>query len=370
MEKEYGCTMKKKNQAGFSLLEMIVAISLFVIVTGSVYALLELGRSDRSRSSRRGDTQKNARVAMYLLGRDVMNAGLGYHKTGGLVPDDFLTARLGVPTEVGSTRDTLTSVSCGNNVFTNRELATNQKTDAIAFIYRDLDYNNGKTIVVTDEVGTGSATQVVLQTNATDFASVNNNDLFLAETKTSQIVGIVTSKDAATNRIIVDSIDNLGLNQARNLNDGNGNYIGSLLRKCTSLSDTNCTTYTGGIVLKKIEMVSYQISSNGTFIRSVYGNNKDLAASDQIQQRAIAYGVKDFQIRYQLIDGTIVDDPVVGVDGIRGTADDIQTNMNNVRYVSVVLTVSSTEVDEKTGVAEEITLNSSFSLRNMGYDDK
>ena len=106
---------KKSNQAGFSLLEMLIAVSLFIIVTGSIYTLLELGRSDRNRTSRRGDTQKNARIAMYLIGRDVMNAGLGYHKTGSLVPDDFLANRLGVAVDPNAGRDTLTSVACGNN---------------------------------------------------------------------------------------------------------------------------------------------------------------------------------------------------------------------------------------------------------------
>lgn len=365
---------KRKNQAGFTLLEMLVAIGIFTIVTGSMYALLELGRSERNRTSRRGDTQKNARIAMYLIGRDVMNAGLGYHKTGALVPDDFLSNRLGVAFDPNSGRDTLTSVSCGNNVFTNKFLPSTQKTDSIAFIYRDLDFNSGRPIVVTDEVGTSTATPVVLQTNATDLASLNNNDLFLAETKTSQIVALLTSKDTVNNRISVDSGDNLGLNQARNTKDGSGNYIGSILRKCTSTSDTNCTTYTGvgggSINLKKIEMVSYQVSYDGTLLRTIYGNNKDGTKTDQIQQRAIAYGVQDFQIRYQLLDGSIVDDPVVGADGTRGTSDDLPTNMNNVRYVMITMTVSSTEVDEKTGAAELITLSSTFSLRNMGYDDK
>lgn len=383
---------KKLIQAGFSLLEMLIAVSLFIIVTGSIYTLLELGRSDRSRTSRRGDTQKNARIAMYLIGRDVMNAGLGYHKTGGLVPDDFLANRLNVPFDSGAGRDTLTSVACGNNVFTNKFLPSGQKTDAIAFIYRDLDFNGGKPVAVIDEVGTSSATKIVFQLPtptptpsplpsktpsfdaATNFSNVSNNDLFLAETKTSQIVGIVTSKDATNYRLNIDSTDNLGLNQERNKKDASNNFIGSLFRKCTSTSDTNCTTYdgtqAGGLVLKKIEMVSYQVTNDGTLVRTIYGNNTSGAVTDQIQQRAIAYGVQDFQIQYQMLDGSIVDDPVVGPDGTRGTSDDLPTNMNNVRYITIALTVSSTEVDEKSGAAEVITLNSTFALRNMGYDDK
>jgi prepilin-type N-terminal cleavage/methylation domain-containing protein len=358
---------RKDNQSGFSMLEMVIAIFIFTLITASMFAVLELGRSDRNRTSRRGDTQKNARIAMYLIGRDVMNAGLGYHKTGGLVPDNFLNIQLGVPFDPGNGRDTLTSVACGNNVFANKFLPATEKTDSIAFLYRDLDHNNGNPIPVSDEVG--SAGNVILQTNAASLGVINNNDLFLAETKTSQIVGIVTSKNTGANRIVLDSIDNLGLNQARN-----AGINGSLLRKCNSNADTGCTTYDagvgGGIVLKKIEMVGYQVDNDGTLMRTIYGNDKDKPANDQVQKRAIAYGVQNFQIRYQLKTGEIVDDPVVGVDQIRGTSDDTPLAMNDVRYVSISLTVSSTEIDEKTGKPEIIILNSTFSLRNMSYDDK
>ena len=360
-------SVKRNRQAGFSLLEMIVATTIFIMVTGSIYGLLELGREDRNRTSRRGDTQKNARIAMYLIGRDVMNSGLGYHKTGALVPDDFVKNRLGVPLESGTGRDMLTSIVGGNNVFSNRFLSASEKTDSIAFLYRDLDFNNGQAIVVTDEVGNTGASKTVLQSNAADTAAVTNNMLFLAETKSSQAVEMITSKDTATNRLNIDALDNIGLNQSRNGTNGN------ILRKCASVSDTNCTTYTGitggQILLKKVEMVSYQVSNDGTFLRTVYGNNPDEPASNQIQQRAIAYGVQNFQVKYQLKNGTIVDDPVVGTDGLRGTADDTPLSMNDVRYISIAMTVSSTELDEN-GAAEVLTLNSTFSLRNLSYDEK
>lgn len=365
---------KKSSQAGFTMIEMLVAIGLFIMVTGFMYTLLELGRTDRNRTSRRGDTQKNARIAMYMIGRDVMNAGLGYHQTGALVPTPFLTGRLVAPIGVGAARNMLTAVASGNNVYANQYLPETQKTDVIIFAYRDLDFNNGKPIVVTDEVGSTSNNSVILQSNASDIANINNNDLFLAETKNSQVVVMVTSKNTSNNRLTLNSGDNLGLNQARNTKDGGGKFIGSILRKCANSSDENCTTYTGvtggSINLKKINLVGYQVSNDGTLTRTIYGNNKDGTPTDQLQQRAVAYGVQDFQIRYQMANGSIVDDPIAGVDGTRGTADDLPTNMNNVRYVTITMTVSSTELDERTGQAEQITLSSTYALRNITYDDK
>src|SRR3982751_3411506 len=88
------------RQSGFSLLELLIAMVIFMIVTGSIYGLLSLGRYDRNRSSRRTDVLKNARVAVHMIGRDVLNAGLGYHRRGAMAPDNFNSSKLGVTADV------------------------------------------------------------------------------------------------------------------------------------------------------------------------------------------------------------------------------------------------------------------------------
>jgi prepilin-type N-terminal cleavage/methylation domain-containing protein len=126
-------------QQGFSLLEMMVAVTIFLIVTGSVFGLLQIGRIDRNRSSRRSDMLKNARTAIHLMGRDVLNAGMSFHKTGAIVPDNFLSTRLGIPVDADTQRDILTSVISGNNLFTNAlNPDTTVRTDMISFSYREM----------------------------------------------------------------------------------------------------------------------------------------------------------------------------------------------------------------------------------------
>ena len=124
----------KKSQMGFSLLEMMVSIVIFLIVTGAIYGLLQISRIDRNRSSRRSDMMKNARTAVHLIGRDVLNAGLGYHRRGAVVPDNFISTRLGVPTDANVDRDILTSIVVGNNINTNSlNTDTTVRTDLISF---------------------------------------------------------------------------------------------------------------------------------------------------------------------------------------------------------------------------------------------
>ena len=134
----------EKRESGFSLLELLIAMVIFLIVTGSIYGLLSLGRYDRNRSSRRSDVLKNARVSVHMIGRDVLNAGLGYHRVGAMVPDNFNATQLGVPNDVDAARDMLTSLVVGNNINTNTLSTTaGLKTDTIAFAYRDVDFNCG-----------------------------------------------------------------------------------------------------------------------------------------------------------------------------------------------------------------------------------
>ena len=51
---------------GFSLIEVIISMVIFLIVTTAIYGLLQVARVDRNRSSRRADILKNARVAVHL----------------------------------------------------------------------------------------------------------------------------------------------------------------------------------------------------------------------------------------------------------------------------------------------------------------
>ena len=51
-------TARDKSQRGFSLIEMLVAMVIFLIITSAIYGLLAMGRTSRNRSSRRTDVLK------------------------------------------------------------------------------------------------------------------------------------------------------------------------------------------------------------------------------------------------------------------------------------------------------------------------
>jgi type IV pilus assembly protein PilW len=66
-----------RPQAGFSLVELLVAMVVTLVVSGAIYGLLAGGQNAFRREPELADRQQNIRVAMDLLKADVAAAGAG-----------------------------------------------------------------------------------------------------------------------------------------------------------------------------------------------------------------------------------------------------------------------------------------------------
>jgi prepilin-type N-terminal cleavage/methylation domain-containing protein len=354
---------RKADESGFSLVEMIIAMVIFMIVIGSIYGLLQIGLIDRNRASRRSDVLKNARAAMHLISRDALNAGLSYNKSGAIVPDDFISTRLGLPADVDTERDVLTSVLGGNNLFFDiLNPDTDARTDLLSFSYRDSDFNGGNVISLSGATNvSGAPSTVRLQSAPNEARNAKGYDLLLVESDSSQIAVMATGLPS-TSAIDIAPGDPLGINQPL---DGSGTGA-SLLQKCTPIVTENCTTYVASV--KRFFWVAYKVKSDGTLIRMTFGNNAGSPAADQIQELPVAYNIEDFQVLYVLEDGSTTENPSAGADGIAGTDDDRPSDFNLVRQITVTIKVQATENDEQLGKPESITLNGTFSTRNLEYD--
>lgn len=355
--------INSSEQNGFSLVEMLISMVVFLIVTASIYGLLNVGQISRNRSSRRTDVLKNARAAMHLIGRDALNAGLSYHKKGAIVPDDFLEDILEVPADTDDERDILTAVIAGDNLHENNlQDDPNKKTDIIAFAFRDLNFNAGNTIDLLDVKAGADSSTVRLELNTSVTDNIKPFDLVLIETDNTQ-VGAVVSSIVDSKNIDLAVGDPLDLNLPR---DGS-EIDGTLLKKCNPPTLVeHCVDQVTS--LKRFYWVSYRVKRDGTLVRTIYGNNTGKPADEQIQEQPLAYNVKDLQFKYVLANGAVTDNPVAGDDGEVGTEDDRPNDFNLIRQVSVKIVVQSTELDEQTKKPETIELNSIFSLRNLQYD--
>jgi Tfp pilus assembly protein PilW len=81
-----------KNEAGFSIMELLVAMVVMIFITGAATTLLVSGFSVRSREDQRSEGTADARRALNIISREVASAGyqlplgLTYAAPGGTKP--------------------------------------------------------------------------------------------------------------------------------------------------------------------------------------------------------------------------------------------------------------------------------------------
>ncbi len=335
---------KISSEKGFSLVEMMISIVIFLLAVAMIFQLMNFGIKQRNFINNRVDSVKGARIALSYIRRDLINAGLSYHGTGGIVPDNFTNRTFRAAADADTEQDFLTGITVGSNVSAN-SLNTATDMDAIGLVTRDLSFNGGNSLNFTSTSASGS--KVIVQTAAGGTAACNLYDLYLFTLgTTSQVVGLVTAIDAVNNRLTLDVFPNdpLGINLSAN---GAGNALNPLV--ITSTSGT----------FKKINFISYSIDGTGNLIRTTYANQTGQTSANQTVSSPIISNVQDFQLRYLLDDGTFTDDPTNGNDGRAN-----QSRMNKVIEVEVSITI----LQDATSNAAE-TIKEVISTRNLQYKE-
>jgi len=345
----------KQNQAGFSLIELSVAMVIFLIVMGAVFGVLQVGNMLRSTINNSSETVNNARVSVNSVGRDATNAGLGYSRVGAVVPDDLGNSLMGIVADGNTSRDVFTAIMSGNEIDTSSLSLSGEKNDVVAFMFRDLDFNSGSPLVITG-VDSGGA-YVDLDTATGACSECNDYDLYLVESANgNHALGLATDIRDSQSSIRFHHTDPLGLNQKTNTAVDDR----SILTPCGVGEITGCFSYTPQATVKRVFLTSYRVKSDGTLVRITFGNNRGEAAANQIQETPLANGVQRFQVRYLLQDGTFTDDP--------SNANVDQGNMNEIVQIEVSITIRPSESGGTTTSTQLINLSSTFSTRNIRYD--
>jgi prepilin-type N-terminal cleavage/methylation domain-containing protein len=350
---------RNTREAGFTLLEMIVAIAIFVVVIGAMYALLEVGRSDTFNTKERTETMQNARIALNTIGRDASNAGVGYWKGGARAPDGTLQRLLFLPSETDGEDDLLTPLVPGNGVKPVVVDGATVNTDAITLVYQDDTFNNNHGVAVTAR---NSTTNTLTVDNSAPCAS-GDLYVYIIDDGNEPALGSLTSLPSATT-LRFSAGDPLGLN-----NPGASSTFFDLDPQASC---------------KRITWVTYFVNPEGVLVRRIYGNTarivgagvEDGGAGGIVPDGAggqgvgfvempLAYGVEDFQIQYVMEDGTTVDDVLASVDPLTGQPIPASSNRQLVRVVRVSLRLRGSQIDPKTGQPIRVAITSSFYTPNL-----
>jgi prepilin-type N-terminal cleavage/methylation domain-containing protein len=339
-----------RTETGFTIVEMVVAISVFTIVMASIYGLLEVGRRGRTNTLQRNEVVQNARIALNYVGRDALNAGVSFPNAGVLVPDNALSG-LGLEPAVDADPDfdVLTPV-VGTNAI---DVVNGVQTDRVTFAYVDDSFNKGDGLPIDqiDVVGTNGLLRV---RDPGDNTEVTVGDTYMI-TGINGYAMVTATGLQGVNEILVSGGDPLSLNIV-------DLGVPSALRSVLALA-AGCGTCATSASLSRIRWVTYHLNpdgnGSGTLMRRIYGGRdaggNPIASSDQ----PLAFGVDSFQVSYVLRDGTVVDSP---------TRDPLLDQMQLIRQVRVTVNVSSPDLDPRTGQPFRSTLVTAWSTRNLEYE--
>lgn len=90
-------------------MELAISMTVFLIATAAIFGALRIASVQKSTTNNRTEQLRSARIAMEYIRRDTLNAGLGYHRSGGNVPDGFGVGLFGFPQDADTDRDWLIS---------------------------------------------------------------------------------------------------------------------------------------------------------------------------------------------------------------------------------------------------------------------
>lgn len=342
------------NESGFTLMELMISMVVFLVVTGAAWGVLNVARDSRSVVSENSSLNRNIRIALNTIGRDAYNAGYGYPLRNTVVlPDNRATALLGIPNDVDTTRDTVPPIIAGNNITLNTLNTTpNTRTDQVTFLFKDSTFNLVGT--APNQVSQPLNINAATTTSGIDeiipisgsIAACRVNDIFLVTGNTGSTLGVVTAL-AGTNTLRFANGDILGFNLT--------GTSGPLRGITTPASIT------------RVRMVTYMVTPDGTLIRREYANRPATIPATAFVDNPLVYGVENFQITYILDDGTETDNPSAGPDGIAGTLDDVPSNLAAVRQIRFRIFVRSTEFNAARQ-PYRTSMEATFSTRNLGYD--
>lgn len=339
---------KKNNEKGLTLIELLLSLTIFLIGIAAIYGVTRLATIQTNTINSRTDQLRSARIALEYIRRDALNAGYGFHRTGGNIPDNAGNFLFGLTSDTDTERDFLTSVIAGNNINTN-SLNFGVRTDVATFTSRDPLFNNGALITYTGATASGTSVNVAVTANTC--ANCNQYDLYLFESAsgTTQVMGTVTTKISNSSiQLAAGTTDPLKLNQSAT---GTGDNQSLLI------------STGGGGTIKRINMVSYSVTDAGVLVRKKYGNQTGKTAAEQIETRELVYGVSDFQIKYYMEDGTTIDDPSNSNNGRVN-----QIKMNNVVQIQVSITLVTDANDSQPKVTTPITIKEFISTKNLRYE--
>ena len=339
-----------QSSRGFSLVELLVAMSLSLLILGGVVTLFRQGILAGNLTTQKIEMQQNARVALNLMAQDLSIAGTGFPQGGLQLPTgtDSQNPRYGcdidgdchVPQDARD--DWLYSITPGDGL---GPTINGTATDIVTLVYRDpnLPLDRNFLTSISDE---GDAIQI----NASDVSlvgdaaiGIRNGDVLVLCNANHCAAGTVTSISSDTIRF--DDDDPLRFNQT-----------GAASGKISSLANPGSPVVYPPTSAYRVHVIRYYIDSS---------TNRLMRQVNALPPVPVAENIENLQITYDTFD----DATLVATSNLSSLPSTYGV-LNQIRKINITIDVRSATQDFRKARYERFSLKTSVSARNLAFRDR
>jgi prepilin-type N-terminal cleavage/methylation domain-containing protein len=340
---------KRDGQRGFSLLELMIAFTVMLIVTGGIFSLVRGSMTISSATYELTDAQENLRIAQEYINRDLTNAGDGLKSVSKIrLPETFVTNYITLNPVIDAADNmpagiiNLGILTSDNNVpasttVTGASPATTfrEGTDRQTILEVDSEF-----IPITPTAINSAGTLVTLP-SGTDMSLFTVGEIYYLSSSLGATFGTVTGRDTSARTLSFDvgGADVCGLNLS-----GSSNNI-----KVISSSGTLPTS------LQRMLIIHYYIDANKLLTRRVFG-----AQGSGFRDSVISEHVTGVQFKYSLETTDANGNVVQPTDTLTTKAQRL-----GVRQVEVTVTVETPH--PMPNGRSELSMTTGTSVRNMQF---
>lgn len=344
---------RSQGEAGFSLVELMVAMGVMVAVTAAVMTYMNDSIRLSAVTNEMTEAQQNLRTAQDFIARDLVAVGDGmedikFPRLTKAFLNSYLTKAPAADTN--STLGVLGIVTSDDQVpagatvpvpSTGGTITLMPASDRLTVMRMDPDFNLGATI----SLSAGSVTsngQTVALPSGTNMAQFAVGDIYFFTSGVGSAFGAVTAVNTGTRVLSFAAGDRYGMNQSAasspiNVVVGGGTKAASMMR---------------------MFVTTYFVDSTGLLMRRVIGVGGGAGLNDTV----VAEHVVNLQFRY-FLDQTDAGGNVVAPVTKLAT----ETEQGDLRQVEVTVTTETAHALQK-GSKPQISMTGSMSVRGMQFN--
>ena len=345
--------------AGYSLVEVLIAVGLSSILMGSGALVFQQGVLVNSAISEHTEMQQSARAALNLIARDLSIAGTGVAEGGIALPSG---SGSGAPlfgcdsadcyiTDNDYADDNIYAITPGDGI---GPTVNGAVTDVVTLVYEDNTVNLNE-FPLTNVTTSGSQITFDPATNPPIEDVIANGDMLVLCNINGCAAGVVTGIQVAQQRALFANNDPLNVNQP-SASFGN---IASIL------DPPSGPTFPPTWVIR-VQTITYYIEVppglDGTVGTADDGDPRLMFQVNAQSPVPVADGVENLQFSYDVYDDA-AEAATANLSGAGGLP-------NQIRKVNISLTVRSSTAGVFGTGFERMTLSTSVSPRNLSFRDR